>query len=106
MIELLDKKHNGKDFDCGKQLLNNYLKNQARQDMKRKLSACFVLVENDSDCIQGYYTLSNNSIPHNCFSEQIKKKLGACSSSCYSVTHSDDLGGCYTRLIRQADSVT
>ncbi len=75
MIELLDKKHNRKDFDCGKALLNNYLKHQAGQDMKRKLSACFVLVENVSDCIQGYYTLSNSSIPLSCFPEQIKKKL-------------------------------
>jgi predicted GNAT family N-acyltransferase len=75
MIELLDKTHNRKDFDCGKELLNNYLKNQAGQDIKRKLSACFVLVEKETDCIQGYYTLSNNSIPLSCFPEPIKRKL-------------------------------
>lgn len=75
MIELLDKKHNRKDFDCGKELLNNYLKNQAGQDVKRKLSACFVLAENETKFIQGYYTLSNNSIPLSSFSEQIQKKL-------------------------------
>jgi hypothetical protein len=75
MIELLDKRHNRKDFDCGKELLNNYLKNQAGQDVKRKLSACFVLIENETNIIKGYYTLSNNSIPLNNFSEQIQKKL-------------------------------
>jgi predicted GNAT family N-acyltransferase len=75
MIELLDKKHNRKDFDCGKELLNNYLKVQAGQDFKRKLSACFVLVDKETDCIQGYYTLSNNSIPLSCFPEPIKRKL-------------------------------
>ncbi len=75
MIELLDKKHNRNDFDCGKELLNNYLKNQAGQDIKRKLSACFVLAEKETDSIQGYYTLSNNSIPLSCFPEPIKKKL-------------------------------
>ena len=75
MIELLDKKHNRKDFDCGKELLNNYLKNQAGQDIKRKLSACFVLAENETDCIQGYYTLSNNSIPLSRFPEPLKRKL-------------------------------
>jgi predicted GNAT family N-acyltransferase len=75
MIELLDKKHNRKDFDCGKELLNNYLKIQAWQDIKRKLSACFVLAEKETDCIQGYYTLSNNSIPLSFFPEQIKRKL-------------------------------
>ncbi len=74
MIELLDKKHNKKEFDCGKELLNNYLQNQAGQDVKRKLSACFVLSENEV-IIKGYYTLSNNSIPLSSFSEQIQKKL-------------------------------
>lgn len=75
MIELLDKKHNRDDFDCGKDLLNNYLKNQAGQDIKRKLSACFVLAESTSGKIQGYYTLSNNSIPLSSFPEHLQKKL-------------------------------
>ena len=75
MIELLDKKHNKETFDCGKELLNNYLKTQAGQDIKRKLSACFVLSESETNTILGYYTLSNNSIPLNSFPEQIRKKL-------------------------------
>lgn len=75
MIELLDKKHNRKDFDCGKDLLNDYLKTQARQDVKRKLSACFVLADSETKVIQGYYTLSNNSIPLSSFSEEIQNKL-------------------------------
>jgi GNAT superfamily N-acetyltransferase len=75
MIELLDKKHNRNDFDCGKELLNNYLKYQAGQDIKRKLAVCFVLVESDTNIIKGYYTLSNNSIPLSCFPEEIQKKL-------------------------------
>ena len=74
MIELLDKKHNRNDFDCGKELLNNYLKTQASQDIKRKLAVCFVLAE-ELNNIQGYYTLSNYSIPLSSFSEQIQKKL-------------------------------
>ena len=75
MIELLNKKHNRKDFDCGKELLNDYLKTQAGQDVKRKLSVCFVLTDSETKVIQGYYTLSNSSIPLSSFSEQIKKKL-------------------------------
>lgn len=81
MIELLDKKHNRADFDCGKELLNNYLKTQAGQDIKRKLSACFVLSENETNTIQGYYTLSNNSIPLSSFPENIQKKLPKAYSS-------------------------
>ena len=48
MIELLDKIHNRNDFDCGNDLLNNYLRTQAGQDAKRKLSACFVLTETET----------------------------------------------------------
>src|ERR1035437_2402626 len=75
MIELLDKKHHRKDFDCGKELLNDYLKTQAGQDVKRKLSVCFVLADSVTKVIQGYYTLSTSSIPLSSFSEQIQKKL-------------------------------
>jgi GNAT superfamily N-acetyltransferase len=74
MIELLDKNHNRDNFDCGKELLNNYLKTQARQDFKRKLAICFVLCNNKNN-ILGYYTLSNNSISLNSFPESIRKKL-------------------------------
>ena len=75
MIELLTQKHNRKYFDCEKELLNNYIKNQAGQDIKRKLSACFVLAEQETNCIKGYYTLSNSSIPLSCFPEKIRRKL-------------------------------
>jgi len=75
MIELLDKRHNRDNFDCGKELLNSYLKNQAGQDVERKLSACFVLSEKETNIIQGYYTLSNNSIPLCSFPEHIQKRL-------------------------------
>jgi predicted GNAT family N-acyltransferase len=74
MIELLDKKHNREDFDCGNALLTNYLKTQASQDIKRKLAACFVLSENGTQ-IQGYYTLSTNSIPLSSFPARIQQKL-------------------------------
>lgn len=74
MIELLTKKHNRDSFDCGNERLNHYLKTQANQDMKRKLAACFVLTQSES-LIQGFYTLSNNSIPLNTFPNQLQKKL-------------------------------
>jgi|SRR5690606_9611854 len=75
MIELLGKKHLRETFDCGKELLNNYLKTQAGQDVKKKLSVCFVLCANETNSIQGYYTLSSNSIPLSSFPEKIRKKM-------------------------------
>ena len=60
MIELLDKKHVMKNFDCGNELLNRYIQNQAGQDVKRKLSVCFVLTDGVSKEIQGYYIVKQH----------------------------------------------
>jgi hypothetical protein len=48
-------------FKCGKPSLNEYLHKQAKQDAKRKLSACFILAETDGT-VKGYYTLSASSV--------------------------------------------
>lgn len=69
------KKHDRSTFDCDNELLNNYLKKQANQDVQRKLSACFVITEKDFKNIIGYYTLSNHSINLNKFPESIQKRL-------------------------------
>ena len=75
VTELLDAKHRKKEFVCGKDMLDNYLHNQANQDVKRKLSACFIKEDNSTWLIQGYYTLSNSSIPKDLIPLDIQKKL-------------------------------
>lgn len=74
-IELLAKKHKAKAFDCGKAMLDNYIHHQASQDVKRKLSVCFVWEDTETGLIQGYYTLANNSILLNTIPEKWRKKL-------------------------------
>ena len=56
-------------------MLDNYLKKQANQDIKRKLSACFVLNDEETNLLKGYYTLANNSIPQNLIPTEFRKKL-------------------------------
>jgi len=73
-IQVLEKKQNKSEFNCGYTLLDDYLKKQAKQDVHRDLSACFVLVD-WFDCIKGYYTLSANSIIRKDFPETLQKKL-------------------------------
>lgn len=73
--ESLNSSHKKSDFSCGKEMLDVYLHKQANQDIKRKLSACFVIKENKTELIKGYYTLSNNSIPLEDIPDEIKKKL-------------------------------
>ena len=75
LTETLSSAHNKKKFCCGKQMLDIYLHFQASQDVKRKLSACFVLVDKSGSLIQGYYTLSNNSIPLERVPDIFKRQL-------------------------------
>lgn len=69
----LSSSHNKEKFTCGKPLLDNYLHTQAKQDVKRKLSTCFVLP--DGNEIKGYYTLSTASIERKLLPDEIIKKL-------------------------------
>lgn len=75
MTVLLNKEHHRADFDCGDEVLNNYLKHQAGQDVKRKLSACFVWNNSSNKSIMGYYTLSAGSIPLDHIPAKLKKLL-------------------------------
>jgi len=61
-------------FSCGKAALDDYLHIQVNQDIKRKISLCFILPDNN-DNIKGYYTLSNDNIPHEDLPKKIKKKM-------------------------------
>ncbi|MEM6316374.1 MAG: GNAT family N-acetyltransferase [Bacteroidota bacterium] len=70
----LDPKHKKSAFTCGNTYLDNYIQKQAKQDIKRKLSACFVM-PNEENEIKGFYTLSNAGIPREVIPEDIKKKL-------------------------------
>ncbi len=75
LTENLNSSHRKKEFSCGKDMLDNYLQKQANQDIKKKLSVCFVLKDAKTDLLKGYYTLANNSIPQNLIPNEFKKKL-------------------------------
>lgn len=73
--EPLNSAHKESDFSCGKEILDRYLHKQANQDVKRKLSVCFIINDESTNLIKGYYTLSNNNIPLELVPIQIQKKL-------------------------------
>ena len=75
LTEPLNSNHDRANFSCGKDLLDNYFWTQAKQDVKRKLSVCFVLVDNETGGISGYYTLSSNSISNNFIPDSFRKNL-------------------------------
>jgi predicted GNAT family N-acyltransferase len=75
LTENLNSNHRKKEFSCGKEMLDNYLHKQANQDIRRKLSACFVLNAKESDLLKGYYTLANNSLAQDLIPNEFQKKL-------------------------------
>jgi predicted N-acetyltransferase YhbS len=58
--EKLNKNHKIKQFDCGNEQLNDYLKKYAFQNQKKNISNTFV-VQKDNKVI-GYYTLTFGSV--------------------------------------------
>lgn len=75
-IKPLGADHDRSAFCCGKDLLDNYITKQAKQDMKRRLSVVFVMTANDNEKeVIGYYTLSNDGIHKKYVPEELSKKL-------------------------------
>lgn len=74
-IEKLEKTHHKNEFDCENESLNNYIRKQAKQDVNRDLSACYVLCDSVDKKVLGYYTLSGNSLNREDFPEELIKKL-------------------------------
>lgn len=74
ITDVLCSVHSKDTFDCGVDLLNGYIHRQASQDVKRKLTACFILPDEKLN-IKGYYTLSSSSIPRDQLPPVIIKKL-------------------------------
>ncbi|MGB3754914.1 MAG: GNAT family N-acetyltransferase [Rivularia sp. (in: cyanobacteria)] len=59
VVELLDKRHNRDDFNCGNEALNRFLKQTARQHIQKGISRTFVLVDTEQpDIIISFFTLT------------------------------------------------
>lgn len=76
VIRPLDSKHDRQGFCCGAASLDDYIKKQARQDVKRRISRVFVATEVvQPNSIMGYYTLSTLSIELDQLPEVLARKL-------------------------------
>jgi predicted GNAT family N-acyltransferase len=74
-FEPLNARHERKAFTCAEEPpLEQYIRAQASQDVKRKLAAVFVLT-NDGRTVAGYYTLSQFSIKLDDLPSERSKKL-------------------------------
>lgn len=57
----LDLSHDRSEFDSGSQALNSYFRERVTQDMRRRVTACFVAMSGEGR-IGGYYTLASTSV--------------------------------------------
>lgn len=62
-------------FDCGNEILNRYFQQQVTQDIRRRVTNCFVAIARDGGQIAAYYTLAAASIPISGLPEADVKKL-------------------------------
>ena len=76
VITPLNPTHDRTTFECGVEALDRYLKKQAEQDIKRRISRVFVATKpNSPRTAIGYYTLSTLSIELNRLPEKLARKL-------------------------------
>ena len=75
IVKLDKKQHDKKNFDCGVESLNNYLKSISGQHDKKDLSRTFVLVsEQRPSQIKGFYSLTLCTVELESLPPDIAKK--------------------------------
>jgi len=63
LIEALGSSHDRMGFSCGVETLDRYFQKQAAQDVRRRVTACYVALEAPGAKVAGYYTLAAAGIP-------------------------------------------
>ena len=63
LIEPLGPNHDRASFTSGVAPLDRYFREQATQDVRRRVTACYVALEAAGAEVAGYYTLAAGGIP-------------------------------------------
>jgi len=74
-IEPLSGEHDRSQFESGSVALDRYFREQASQDIKRRIASCFAAVSVASKEPAGYYTLAAASIALTNLAPEIARKL-------------------------------
>jgi GNAT superfamily N-acetyltransferase len=75
VVERLAPGHDRTEFLCGVDALDRYLRQQAGQDVRRRVTSCFVARDVTTGRIAGYYTLAAGGIPLAEMPDSIAKRL-------------------------------
>lgn len=73
-IALLDASHDRTLFTSGSEPLDRYFQKQVTQDIRRRVTTCFVALDKDQS-IAGYYTLASATILLSGLPSSVSKKL-------------------------------
>lgn len=74
-IEALCPDHARTGFRSGVEALDRYFREQVTQELRRRVTACYVAIEVDTGRVAGYYTLAAGGILLAEMPEQIAKRL-------------------------------
>jgi GNAT superfamily N-acetyltransferase len=74
-IEALSGQHKCDTFQCGISALDRYFKEQATQDVRRRIANCFVAVDITTELVAGYYTLAATGVALDGLAPALAKKL-------------------------------
>ena len=74
-IEPLSDGHDRESFASGVEALDRYLRQQARQAVRRRVASCFVLVSANNPAPIGYYTLAATGIALADLPEALSRRL-------------------------------
>jgi ribosomal protein S18 acetylase RimI-like enzyme len=77
-IEALSSAHDRAGFSSSVEPLDRYLRELVTQDVKRRVSNCFVALDDDG-VIAGYYTFAATSLPLTELSPEETKRLPRCA---------------------------
>lgn len=73
VVEKLSSEHERESFDCGKELLNNFLKQLATQYRKKNLGQTYVVATPNRRVI-GYYTISTSRVDFDNVPDDLRRK--------------------------------
>ncbi|HIE4434864.1 TPA: GNAT family N-acetyltransferase [Burkholderia multivorans] len=73
VVSALASHHDRSQFECGSTALDRYLRELVTQDVRRRVAACFVML--DDNVVAGYYTLSAAGIALADLPRDVARKL-------------------------------
>ncbi len=75
IFEPLSRQHDRTAFSCGIHELDDYLKHRAGQDVRRRIARVFVGIQDGSNVVLGFYTLSALAVDVSALPERQARKL-------------------------------